>query len=238
MRHILITTITLCFMMVSNVFTYDVWAHDVWIEKKGNEFIALYGHGDKHDPYDTSKIKGVMAYDSNGNSIPVEVIRQKDTASLSPKGKAFAVTLSFDNGYWLKTTDGWKNISKRDAKGMQLVEPARHSLKYAKIIMQWAERYTKPLGMKLEIVPANNPFLVKKGEHLLVTVFYEGKPLEGAKMETGYHKELAKTDKNGVASVPVESGINVIVAKHSVPIKDNPDADTISISSTLTFEVR
>lgn len=238
MRQILFAAIMLCFMMFSNVFVYDVWAHDVWIEKKGNEFVVLYGHGDKHDPYDPSKIKEVMAYDSNGNPIPVEVIRQKDRASVSPKGKASAFTLFFDNGYWLKTTDGWKNISKRDAKEVQLVEPARHSLKYAKSIMQWAEIYTKPLGMKLEIVPASNPLSMKKGESLSIVVFYEGKPLEGAKIETGYHKELAKTDKNGVASVPIESGINVIVAKHSVPIKDNPDADIISISSTLTFEVK
>jgi nickel transport protein len=227
-------------MMFSNVFVYDVCACDVWIENKDNELIVFYGHEDKRKPYDPSKIKEVKAYDSNGNSIPVEVIRQKDTASLSPEGEAFAISLFFDNGYWLKTTDGWKNISKRDAKGMQLVEPARHSLKYAKSLIQWAERYTEPLGMKLEIVPTNNPFLLKKGEHLLVTVFYEGKPLEGAEMETRDHKVLAKTDKNGMASVLVESesGINVIVAKHSVPIKDNPDADTISISSTLIFEVR
>jgi nickel transport protein len=227
-----------CVFVLIFILSIKVSAHDVWIEKKGNEFVVLYGHRDKHDPYDPSKIKEVMAYDSNGNPITVEVIRQKDTALLSPKGKASAITLFFDNGYWVKTTDGWKNISKRDAKGMQLVEPARHSLKYAKILIQWAERFTKPLGMKLEIVPTKNPFLLKKGEYLLVTVFYEGKPLEGAKIETGYHKELAKTDKNGMASVPVESGINVIVANHLVPIKDNPNADIISLSSTLTFEVR
>lgn len=229
-------TIIFCTLML--IISVNAFAHDVWIEKKGNEFIVLYGHGDKHDPYDPAKIKEAMAYDSKGNSIPVEVIRQKDRASLSPKGKAFAVTLFFDNGYWLKTTDGWKNISKKDAKGLQLVEPARHSLKYSKALMQWAERYTRPLGMRLEIVPANNPFLLKKGEHIVFTVFYEGKPLEEASIETGEHKELAKTDKKGMASIPVESGINVIVAKHRVPIKDNPDADIISISSTLTFEVR
>lgn len=222
------------------IISFDAFAHDVWIEKRGNEFVVLYGHKDKQDPYDPSKIKEVLAYDSQGNPLPVKVIKQKDGASLSIKKQPFVITLFFDNGYWVKTTDGFKNISKREAeaKGMQLVEPARYSLKYNKSLIQWAEICTKPLGMKFEIVPKKNPFSLKKGENLYITVLYEGKPLEGAKIETWDHKELTKTDKNGMASVPVESGINVIVAKHFLPLKDNPNADVLSLSTTLTFEVK
>ncbi len=233
-------TVIFCALML--IVSFNAFAHDVWVEKKDGKFFIVYGHGEKHDPYDPSKIKEVIAYDSNGNPTPVEVIRHKDSASLSTKERVSAFTIFFDNGYWVKTTEAWRNISKieAEAKGMQLVEPARHSLKYAKSLIQWAEIYTKPLGMKLEVVPASNPLLMKKGESLSVTVFYEGRPLEGARIESGYigHHEIAKTDKKGVAVIPVKSGMNVIVAKHSVPIKDNPHVDIISISSTLTFEVK
>jgi len=206
---------TTIFCVLMLIVSFNAFAHDVWVEKKDGKFFVVYGHGERQDPYDPSRIKEVIAYDNNGNPIPVEIIRHKDSALLSTQERVSAFTVFFDNGYWVKTTEGWKNISKRDAKakGLQLVEPSRHSLKYAKSLMQWVEIYTKPVGMKLEIVPLKNPFTLRTGGKLPIVVFYKGKPLEGVSIESGYlGKEVAKTDKQGVASFPIESGMNVIVA--------------------------
>ena len=227
-----------CILILS--IPFNVWAHDAWIEKKGDNFVVLYGHGDKVDPYDPGKVKEVKAYDKAGKEIAVEVKRREKDAVILPKTEPAMIIVFFDSGYWLKTTDGWKNISKKEASGLQIVEPARHSLKYGKTIFNWHEIFTKSVGMRFEIVPMKNPLAIKAGERLPIKVFFEGKPLEGASIDAGgYHKETTKTDKEGIANVTIEkSGKQIIVASYKIPLKDNQDADFLSISANMTFEIK
>lgn len=235
MRHILIAVITLCFLMLSNAN-----AHDAWIVKDGKAFAVVYGHGDKLDPYSFEKVKEVKAFDLAGKEIPVELKKHSDKVIIVPAKELSVLTLFFDNGFWLKTTDGWKNISKKEAKGMQLVEPAVHSLKYSKSLTQWTERITKPFGMRLEIVPLKNPLMLKVGSILPIMAYFDGKPIEGASINAGgYHKEDMKTDKNGMAEVKIESaGFQIIAAGIKIPLKDNPNADVLSLSANITFDVK
>lgn len=232
MRHILIAAITLWVMMFSNAF-----AHDAWVEKRDGEFVVLYGHGEMHDPYDPARVKEVKGFDIKGNAVPVEIIKKKDGASLSPKGEVAMITLVFDNGYWVKTTDGWKNISKREAK--EYIESI-HSIKYGKTYLAWSDAFAKPVGMRLEIIPLTDPLSAKVGyKNFQIKVLYEGKPLEGAKIGTGGHTIDKTTDKDGIATIGIfRKGINVISARHRVPLKDNPDADMISLGTVITFEVK
>jgi hypothetical protein len=52
-------------------------------------------------------------------------------------------------------------------------------------------------------------------------------------------KDLLKTDKEGLANVTVEkAGLQLIKASHTVAAKDDPDADVLSLASTMTFEVK
>jgi hypothetical protein len=55
----------------------------------------------------------------------------------------------------------------------------------------------------------------------------------------GYHREDLKTDKNGTAEVKIEkSGFQIITAGIKIPLKDNPNADVLSLSANITFEVK
>jgi hypothetical protein len=69
-----------------------------------------------------------------------------------------------------------------------------------------------------------------------VKVFYGGKPLPGVDVE-GDHEKVAATDKDGLAKVPVKKGRQLITVERKEPLAGDPDADSISVTTTLTFEV-
>ncbi len=88
-------------------------------------------------------------------------------------------------------------------------------------------------------MPLKNPYKLKPNEILPVRIYFDGKPLEGATVETGNHAEAGKTDKEGHFSVKVsDKGMHIILAKHRIPVKDNPDVDFLSFTTVLTFETK
>jgi nickel transport protein len=227
--------IVFCILML--VIATNAIAHDAWIEKKDGQFIVLYGHGDKTETYDAAKVKEVKAYGIDGRIVQVAVEKEGYPVIIKPKGKTALISLFFDNGFWSKTPDGYKNKPKKEAP--DAVE-SFHSVKYSKAILRWDDKFAKPLGVKMEIVPMKNPLSLKAGDNLPLKVFLDGKPVEGASVNAGgYHREDLKTDKNGTAEVKIEkSGFQIITAGIKIPLKDNPNADILSLSANITFEVK
>jgi nickel transport protein len=232
-----------CLIAISLFFfvSGQAFAHDFWIEKKAGEFFVVSGHGDKWDPYDPARVKEVKAFDNNGKVMTVEVVKQKDIVSIVPKGDVSAITVFFDNYYWVKTTEGWKNITKREAlkQSLQIVESGQ-SFKFSKYIEKWSDNFTKPLGMKFEVIPLKNPLILKHGDTLPVKVLLDGNPVVNASISVkGSHDETMKTDKNGLANVLIDkSGFNLISATTQVPFVNNPDADQLYLRATIAFEVK
>lgn len=228
---------TMIFCLAMLIISMNAFAHDAWIEKKGGQFIVVYGHADKAETYDAAKVKEVMAYGIDGKLVQVAVEREGYPVIIKPKGKAALITLFFDNGFWSKTPDGYKNKPKKDVPDAM---ESLHSIKYSKNILKWSDKFSKPLGMKMEIVPMKNPLSLKTEDVLQIKVFLDGKPVEGASINAGgYHKDDLKTDKNGVADVKIEkAGFQMITAGIKIPLKDNPNADTLSLSANITFEVK
>lgn len=217
-------------------------AHDAWLQQTEGQVIVAYGHGTKLDPYDPQNVKNASAFDCKGGIVPVEMEKQKDGASIKSKGSPAIVTVLFDGGYGVKTTDGWKKITKREAEGKFSIVEALKSRKYAKTLLTPCETFSKPVGLSFEIVPERNPFSLKPGEALPIKLLLEGRPIEGAVIKTGdkgraESKEAIKTDKDGKASVVIaKPGPQLIVASLKNPLKDDPDADVLSLSTSLTFE--
>lgn len=219
-------------------------AHDAWLQQKTGQLILAYGHGAKLDAYDPQKVKEAEAVDCKGESVPVEIVKKKDGVSIASKGTAATVTVLFDGGYGVKTTDGWKKMTKRKAQGKFTIVQAFKSRKYAKALLTRCETFSKPLGLSFEIVPEKDPFAIKPGETLPIKVLLDGKPLAGATIKSGdadrsKDKEKPKTDKDGKARVPIaKAGPQLIVAKYKTPLKGDPDADVLSLSTSLTFELK
>ncbi len=220
-----------------------VLAHNLWIEKRDGNFVLLYGHGTKFDPYDPQKVKEAKSFDAKGHVLPVERGRQKEGVTFQSKGTPAILTAFLDNGCWIKTTDGWKNIGRREVKGKYTIVDAIRSWKYAKALLTPCGIVSKPAGLDFEIVPEKDPFLLKPGEALPVKVLLHGKPLEGVVIshsDAGHSsKDGLKTDKNGKANVVIsKSGAHLIIGVYDKPLKDDPDVDRLLLATSLTFELK
>jgi nickel transport protein len=218
------------------IATTHVSAHDAWIQQKGAGFEVVYGHGNKREPYDFGKIKEVQSYDVSGN---VKKISHKDGSITDGIQDTAMLTMFFDNGYWVQTPDGWKNLTKREAMQQSLqIILAERSLKFHKSYLKWAASFTKPVGMKFEIVPLKNPLLLKTGDVIRIKVLLDGKPIENASISTAEsHETVTKTDKDGLAKVTItKTGFCLISAFTERQLDNDPDADKLYLSANMTFE--
>jgi cobalt/nickel transport system permease protein len=214
----------------------DLSAHEFWIEHTGKDFTLIHGHGTHREDFDISRVKDVKAFDTKGNLIEVQQEKKDKGLLLRSASQPALVLVGIDNGYWSKTIYGWKNLPKRQAR--RVVEAIR-SLNYSKALVAWSDFTQKPLAeAKLDILPLKNPFDLKAGDRLPVKVLYQGSPLPHVEVEGADHDTVSTTDKNGVAQVKISRGYQVITVTYKEPLKDNPDADFFSTSTTLTFEVK
>jgi len=229
-RHRWLFILALPFLLLLSV---SCFAHDFWVEKAGGTLKVIYGHGAQRLPYDPSTIKEIRGFDPKGGQVQIRVEKKKEAVTLVPEGTVSALTMTVDDGFWVKTIMGLKKGSKR---GMKRVIESYQSLNYSKAILCWSEAAGNPLGLKLEIIPLANPFELKGGQRLPVRVLLDGEPLPEVEVESIEHTRTAKTDGKGIAEVPLSGeGLKVVTARHRMPLKGNPDADTLKLISTLTF---
>lgn len=215
----------------------EVFAHDFWIERKGKEFLLVYGHGDQRMEFNSSNVKTVKAFGPGGGEIEVRMEKKGEVKRLllQPVESPSWILAEIDNGYWSKTIYGWKHLPKR--KASRVVE-AIHSFYYSKALMAWNDALQNPISSaQLDIVLLKNPYELKAGASLPIKVFYQGKPIAGVEVEGRDHEIISTTDKDGIAGIRLTRGQQLISASHKEPLKDDPDADYLSCTATLTFEV-
>ncbi|GAA0703880.1 DUF4198 domain-containing protein [Dokdonella soli] len=128
--------------------------------------------------------------------------------------------------------DGSENYS-RCAKSIVQVGPA-DPVAQAQV--------TRPLGLPLEIVPEQSPYLQPRSATLPVRVFYEGQPLQGALVkltdlehdETPFETQLTDRDGRARFSMPPSGDwlLNVIWTK---PLPKSSETDFETVFSSLSF---
>lgn len=222
------------------LLTQAAYAHHLWIEKEGNVFKVLWGHPPEINPYEPEKLKEVKAFDNKGKETVLERKNDKDTVYLSSKSDISMIVVSLEGGYLVTTPDGKKRLTKREAAkaGLQVIDSI-YSSQFAKGLFAYSNSMTKPAGMKFEIVPLKNPYVLKPEELLSIKVFFDGRPVEGVTIEINDNKETVKTNKEGIANIKMsEKGIQSILAKKRIPAKDNLDADYLSFTTVLTFKLK
>lgn len=229
-------TVKVALLLASLFFLVpDLDAHDFRIEPQGPDFMVIYGHGNQRAAFDLSKIKSIQAFDRHGKAIDLPPEKRGDGLLLKAPRELSWISVEIDDGYWSKTLYGWKNLPKREAR--RVVEAIR-SFSYAKAILSWSDRFQEPdPPMRLNLIPLKNPLEMKPGDLLPLKVLYGGRPLAGIEAEGGDHQKVATTDQDGVAKIQLSKGYQVITVKHKERLKDDPDADYITITSTLAFEV-
>lgn len=223
-------------IMITFLFTQTSFAHHLWIEKEENIFKVLWGHPPETTPYDSSKLKEAKAFDLNGKEVVLERKNEKGSVYLSTKPDVGIITVSFEGGYLITTPDGKRKLTKREAvnAGMQVIDSI-YSSQYAKGLFAWSESAKKPSGLKFEIVPLKNPITLKANDILPIRLYFNGKPVKGATIETGAHTKAGQTDKNGDSNIKITKNMQIVLAKYRIPAQDNHDADFLSYTTVLSW---
>jgi uncharacterized GH25 family protein len=186
--------------------------------------------------FEASKVAKLSAIDGQGKELMIQKEPRNKALELKVSGQPAAVMAEIDNGYWSKTIYGWKELPKR--KASRVVEAIR-SLYFTRALLSWNGAVQEASGgTRLEIVPMADPFTMKPGDSLSVRVLGSGKPLQDIEVVGLDHAKRGITDKDGMIKVPLTEGLNLVTVEYKEKIKDDPDADALSLTATLTFEVK
>jgi uncharacterized GH25 family protein len=239
---------------VSSASAHDVWITVEQISTGQVRAIVHHGHpGDRKTP-DSDKLFELNVFalghatrsllpgitSASQGSIPVLIT---EPAAIESGMALFAAR--YDNGFWVKTPNGFRNTSKLQVPS---AEDSLLSMKFAKALFQTSaaesQGYGKILGHRLELVPLGNPFMAKPGEELQIRVYFDGKPLVGIEVETGdgitpmEEKDIPrfKTDNQGIAAVPISKwGPQLLVVDYILPSTYPALAARELYNATLSF---
>ncbi|MEA1867692.1 MAG: DUF4198 domain-containing protein [Thermodesulfobacteriota bacterium] len=243
------------------VFSVPASAHFIWINmgdytpstKRPVNLTVGWGH-DFASPvgnvlYNQEGLDKIYMLAPNGDELKIEPVNEiefKVERSLKQDG-AYLVVAKRKESFFTKTADGYKRQSK---KGLKNVIQCSYSGMYAKAIVDvgkgGGDVFSKPLGHTLEVVPLNDPAVLREGDYLSVKVLYNNELLRTELYATyvGFSTEQAwaytiNTNKDGIGRIKIlKPGIWLIKVGHKVPYPDSEECDQYSYSATLTFEVK
>jgi hypothetical protein len=152
----------------------------------------------------------------------------------------------FENEYL--RVEGLESIVEARARNGESAAPGRERFyRCAKALLETPGAgpgaFDNPLGLTLEIVPKKNPYTLKPGSTLPLSLLFRGKPLAGAlvvAMEKGDPKKSvsARTDAKGFVSLPIaRSGFWLVKAVHMEPAPADAGVDWESWWASITFEL-
>lgn len=128
---------------------------------------------------------------------------------------------------------------------------SKHVRSFLQVGAQRSEDYARPLGYPVEIIPAQNPTVLKAGDEFAFTVLYKGKPVANQLVQANYdghhgHDDdgnhtraySLRTDAEGRARFKLTRGGQWYLGLIHMEKIDQPDADYESNWATATFAVR
>jgi uncharacterized GH25 family protein len=232
-------------------FAGSLPAHDLWLTSapSGTQLVAtiFFGETNRRDLPVVQRVAYVDVIDDKGtvslrNGAFIE--QKTNNSLLTPPfdrpGSNAVLAASYDNGYWLNTPEGSRNVSRRlIPQGTN----TRWVAKFAKTLMG-PGAYTRVLGQELELVALEDPFTLAAGKTLRVRVQLRGKPvtdakvriLDGVTVMDPKDATSVPTDTSGVATVPLDRrGLYVLAVEYVTPAVSQQLADRDEFNSTLAF---
>jgi len=136
----------------------------------------------------------------------------------------------------------------REQRGEMEQAVVERYAKWAKAILRVGDGekddiWSRPAGLKMEIVPLNSPYQLDGGGELAAVTLFEGEPVAGltvtATRAGGPRNEVAGvTDERGQVTLSLlEPGRWSLHTIHMVSVDEDPEADWESFWATLTFEL-
>ena len=218
----------------------SAYAHHLWVVKTGDYYVVARGlFPDRLDPYNPECVKNIKAFGPHGMAIGVHRISNQDQVRFQALDAVALVAVSCDWGHRVNTTKGKKLLPRRQAEhaGFRVIS-AFFSTQLTKCLFRDGVQTTKPIGMRFELVPLENPFNVTPGADLPLEVIFDRQPLVDIRLFTKEGGE-SRTDANGIGRITItKKGLQLIMAQHRVPVKGDPEKDYHLFSTFLVFEIK
>lgn len=250
-------------VIIFTIFTsFSLDAHVLWVSpvefavKKGDTLKIKFPYA--HEFPATSKtgviekqqLENTLLFDPAGKSVNLtlwngDVLESK---KLKADGTYLVVSVK-KGGFFCKTTDG--KYEKKPKNEVPNAVTSTYSKSFNKAIVTVGKAggnvFSKIVGQAIEIIPLDNPALLKKGDEISIKVLLNGKPYE-TEVDTAYEgfkkdKEMfalkVKTNKEGVARVRLtNTGSWLFKANSKSPYSNPEKADEQSFTATLTFFIK
>lgn len=215
-----------------------LYAHDLWLSTiKDGSYVLRYGHissahrGEKNIEYNVDNIKDVVLF--NGEGEKVEVAYKLEYPLKIPRGPS-VIFVVFSTGYWTKTVEGTKNLSKDK---VEIPISSWLSFEYVKFMKVWNNALSIPLTDYLEIVPQDDIENAKVGKKLTFLVTYKRNPVKN--VVVAYDgKPIGVTDEKGRINIRIKKkGLQIIQATYKEKA-DGKKTDEVIHTTTLNWEIK
>jgi nickel transport protein len=216
------------------------FAHYLWVEETNGKYAVCRGTiGERIDPYDPVCVTEISVFSGDSTELAITRTDEKTRAVFTAAQKPALAAVVARWGDRVNTTRGKKLMSRKQAESEGLtVISAFTSTQYAKTLLAPAGINTRPLGMKLELVPGADPAMLSAGTPINFKLLFDGRPLAGVSILTNHHQDVV-TDENGVASLVFDkSGTHLLYATHQTPAEKDSGLDFLKFMTFLTFEVK
>jgi uncharacterized GH25 family protein len=214
--------------------------HGIWFAQRANQVAMIYGVG--ADDLDAvrrmDKLTSFAGYDENWQPVEAELRVAGPLPVVDSAEPVAAVTAAMNYGVWSKTPDDkWHNAGLDQHPDAVVSE---RTMKYAVYLVKTPTTAVPLLpNQTLQIVPAS-PIPALKDQPLTLRVYYDGKPVAGAKVLADYVNDPdqppLQTDATGEVTFPVRNqGQNTVVAYIVVPSSEPALYTKVEHRASLSF---
>jgi len=229
------------------------FAHYPWITVHGSAgqaetFRVHFGHSFPEDALlRVDRLDGVRVVHPDGSVEMLELEERADHPLPDAAEGARMIVAEEKPAYWSRTHEGGRRASREqypDAFSCSQSVNAMKAIAGQGSGAAWQHRQ----GHALEVVPLNDPTVLRGGDPLAVQVLLHGEPWEGEVRATyaGYSSSgeddyalTVRANVEGVARmVPAVAGYWLVQAHASEDYPDPAVCDRRSYDSTLTFTIR
>jgi uncharacterized GH25 family protein len=218
-------------------------AHHLWVVKTDDSYVVARGIlPNRLDPYKPECVKDFVALGPEGTMISADKLQridETDGVRFRTSESVSLVGVTCDWGYRVNTTQGKKLLRRQEAEkaGFRVVD-SFFSTQYGKVFFKEGAGNTRPIGIKFELIPLEDPLRIPVGGELSIQAVFDGKPLANVTL-LGNDKEEIPTDQNGTGRMKItKKGTHLLMVGHKVPVKGDPEKDYDLLTTFLVFEVR
>jgi len=244
-------------VLAAALVSSPVLAHDFWIEPSAyvpgaGELVRLKLRVGEHLggetlPRNEEKIDWFTAF-RGATETPVLGVEGADPAGLLRPAAAGGLVVAYRSLRSSVILDPAKFTAYLALEGLPPVAPGREVFsRCAKSLIavggRGDPRFTKPVGLTLELVPESDPYTLAVGGKLAVKLLYEGRPLPGALVmaldaKNALNPERVRSDKDGRATFTLpRAGAWLIKTVHMIAAPEDAGAAWESFWASLTFSL-